>query len=150
MHRTRSHTERNTCGSHKAEVAAWRKRAISCTYERYAVPGPDHVLFQASFANFNPHAATIVNFHNDTRAPLLLVAGGKDHVAPAAVTKANFNLYKKSLAVTDYKEFPDRSHFTIGEAGWEEVADYALEWAATHAANPLVELIEISELGRRR
>ena len=47
-------------------------------YDRYAVPGPDHALFQASLANFNPHAATAVNFHNDTRAPPLLIAGGKD------------------------------------------------------------------------
>jgi pimeloyl-ACP methyl ester carboxylesterase len=103
-------------------------------YDRYAVPGPDHVLFQASFANFNPHAATTVDFHNDDRAPLLLIAGGKDHIAPASVTKANFNLYRKSKAITDYKEFPDRSHYTLGQDGWEEVADYALDWAASHAA----------------
>ena len=103
------------------------------TYERYAVPGPDHMLFQASVANFNPHSATTVNFHNDDRAPLLLIAGGKDHVVPASTTKANFNLYKKSKAVTEYKEYPDRSHYTLGEPGWEEVADFALDWAATHA-----------------
>ena len=103
-------------------------------FERYAVPGPDHLLFQASFANFNPHAATTVNFHNDTRAPLLLIAGGRDHVAPASVTRANFNLYQKSKAITDYKEYPERSHFTLGERGWEEVADYALDWATTNAA----------------
>jgi class 3 adenylate cyclase len=41
--------------------------------------------------------------------------------------------YRKSAAVTEYKEFPDRSHYTIGQPGWEEVADYALEWAATNA-----------------
>jgi pimeloyl-ACP methyl ester carboxylesterase len=102
-------------------------------YERYAVPGPDHVLFQAGLANFNPHAATAVNFHNDDRAPLLLIAGGQDHIAPASVTKANYNLYRASKAVTDYKEFPERSHYTLGQPGWEEVADYALEWATTHA-----------------
>ncbi len=98
-------------------------------YDRYAVPGPDHVLFQAGLANFNPYAATAVNFHNDDRAPLLLIAGGKDHIAPASVTKANYHLYRNSKAVTEYKEFPDRSHYTLGEAGWEEVADYALSWA---------------------
>jgi len=102
-------------------------------YERYAVPGPDHVLFQAGLANFNPHATTTVNFHNDDRAPLLLIAGGKDHIAPASVTKANYNLYRTSKALTEYKEFPERSHFTLGEPGWEEVADYALDWAAEHA-----------------
>ena len=31
-------------------------------YERYAVPGPGRVLFQAALANFNPHAATQVDF----------------------------------------------------------------------------------------
>ena len=102
-------------------------------FERYAVPGPDHVLFQASVANFNPRSATAVNFHNDDRPPLLMIAGGKDHIVPASTTKANFNLYRKSKAVTDYKEFPERSHFTLGQAGWEEVADYALDWSVQHA-----------------
>ena len=58
-------------------------------YDRYAVPGPDHILFQATLGTFNPHAPTSVNFHNDDRAPLLLVAGGKDHIAPPSVTKTN-------------------------------------------------------------
>jgi alpha-beta hydrolase superfamily lysophospholipase len=103
-------------------------------YERYAVPGPDHVLFQASVANLNPHGATAVNFNNDDRAPLLLIAGGKDHVVPASTTRANYNLYKKSKAVTDYKEYPERSHFTLAQPGWEEVADYSLEWAVRQSS----------------
>jgi len=98
-------------------------------YQRYAVPGPDHVLFQAALANFNPHAATTVDFENDNRAPLLLISGGKDHVSPVSVVEANFRLFVKSKAVTAYKEFPERTHFTLGQAGWEEVADYALDWA---------------------
>ena len=102
-------------------------------YKRYAVPGPDHVLFQAALANFNPHAATAVNFQNADRSPLLLISGGKDHVSPASVVEANFNLYRKSAATTEYKDFPDRTHFTLGQSGWEEVADEALEWAEQHA-----------------
>lgn len=103
-------------------------------YERYAVPGPNHVLFQASLANFNPHAATTVNFHNDNRAPLLLVGGGRDHTVPASVTKANYELFRKSRAVTEYKEYPERTHWTIGQDGWESVADFALGWARDHAS----------------
>jgi alpha-beta hydrolase superfamily lysophospholipase len=80
-------------------------------------------------ANFNPHATTRVDFHNDERAPLLLIAGGKDHTAPAAVSRANAKLQSKSKAITAFKEFPERPHFTLGVAGWEEVADYALHWA---------------------
>ena len=102
-------------------------------FERYAVPGPGRVLFQAALANFNPHAATRVDFDNDERAPLLLIAGGADHVVPAAVDRETAKHYANSSAVTEYKEFPGRSHFTIGQTGWEEVADYALDWAVEHA-----------------
>ncbi len=103
-------------------------------YDRYAVPAPDHVLFQAALANFNPHAATTVNVHNDTRAPLLLIAGDQDHISPPAVVKATYNLYRNSKAITEYKEFPGRSHYILGMTGWEEVADYSLAWAVANAS----------------
>ena len=103
-------------------------------YERYAVPGPGRVLFQVALANFNPHAATSVDFHNDDRAPLLFIAGGKDHVSPAALNESNARRYLESKAVTVYEEFPLRSHFTLGEKGWEQVADYALTWAIENTA----------------
>ena len=44
---------------------------------------------------------------------LLLVAGGKDRVVPSSIVKANFDLYRESKAETDYKEFPDQTHFTL-------------------------------------
>ena len=102
-------------------------------FERYAVPGPDHVLFQAAFANFNPHAATAVDFHNDHRAPLLLISGGSDHVSPASVVEANFKLYDKSKGTTEYKNFAGRTHYTLGQDRWEDVAVYALTWAESNA-----------------
>jgi len=64
---------------------------------------------------------------------LLLIAGGADHVVPASVDRSMAQHYAKSPAVTAYKEFPGRSHFTVGEPGWEEVADYALRWAGENA-----------------
>jgi len=103
-------------------------------YERYAVPGPGRPLFQAGVANFTKHAPTQVDVRNDTRAPLLLLAGGKDHTVPASTTRANHKLYRHSRAVTELKEYPERSHFTVGQEGWEEVADHALAWAAEKAA----------------
>jgi pimeloyl-ACP methyl ester carboxylesterase len=105
-------------------------------YERYAVPGPGGVLFQGALANFNPNAATRVDFRNDDRAPLLFIAGGADHVSPASLNRSNAKHYKRSEAVTEYKEFLGRSHYTLGQDGWEEVADYALEWALACSPAP--------------
>ena len=99
----------------------------------YAIPGPGRPLFQAAFANFNPKAATKVNFKNSTRAPLLLIAGGDDHVVPASMNRENFKRYRKSAAVTAFKEFPGRTHYTVGQDGWPEVADYALSWSLENA-----------------
>jgi pimeloyl-ACP methyl ester carboxylesterase len=109
------------------------EREAATVYARYSVPGPGRTVFQLTFANFARHAVTRVDLENDKRAPLLLIAGGKDRVFPAPVTKCNFRLYRKSKAITAYKEFPDRSHYTIGEPGWEQVADYALTWAMDSA-----------------
>src|SRR4030095_15445247 len=96
-------------------------------FERYVVPGPNRMLLQAAFAKFTPQTATSVNFRNDTRAPLLLVAGGKDRVAPPSLVKANLNLYRQSRGETDYKEFPDEAHFKLLRE--MKIADYVLGWA---------------------
>jgi alpha-beta hydrolase superfamily lysophospholipase len=114
---------------HYAFTNTLTEEESAAVYARYAVPGPGRVLFQAALANFNPHAATRVDFENDTRAPLLIIAGGVDHVSPPVVNEATAKLQGKSDAITAYKEFPGRSHYILGQAGWEEVADYALAWA---------------------
>jgi hypothetical protein len=52
---------------------------------------------------------------------------------PPSVQRSNVKKYRHSEATTEIYEFPDRPHFTCGLAGWEQVADYALEWATSHA-----------------
>ena len=41
--------------------------------------------------------------------------------------------YRKSSAITDLVEFPERAHFTAVQEGWEQVADSALQWALNPA-----------------
>jgi pimeloyl-ACP methyl ester carboxylesterase len=96
-------------------------------FKRYIVPAPNRVLLQTAFANFTRHTASTVNFRNDTRAPLLLVASGKDRVVPTSVVKANFDSYRESKAETDYKEFPEQTHFTFLQQ--TKIADYVLGWS---------------------
>jgi hypothetical protein len=66
---------------------------------------------------------------------LLFIAGSEDNIMPPVVNQSNVKHYRHAKTVTDYKEFEGRSHYGIlGGNGWEEVADYALEWATEHAA----------------
>ena len=102
-------------------------------YERYAIPGSRNVLLTGANANFNPRSALRVNFSNDRRAPLLFIAGGADHVIPASVNRHNAQKYGRSKAITSFREYPGRSHFTMVQDGWEELADYALSWAVENA-----------------
>ena len=100
-------------------------------FKRYIVPAPNRVLLQTAFTNFTSHTAITINSRNDTRAPLLLVAGGWDRVVPSSIVKANFELYRESKAETDYKEYPEQAHFTLLQE--TRVADYALGWALCRA-----------------
>jgi pimeloyl-ACP methyl ester carboxylesterase len=108
-------------------------------YERYAIPGPGRPIFQVATANLNPDAATKVNFGNNTRAPLLLIAGSEDHQVPVSMVRENFKRYARSTAVTEFKEFPKRSHLIAIQDGWQEVAEYALTWAETKAGGGILQ-----------
>jgi pimeloyl-ACP methyl ester carboxylesterase len=112
-------------------------------YNRYCVPATGRVLFEGASANFKPGAPTKVDFRNERRAPLLLIAGGIDHVSPPTLNRANYKKYDKSKGVTEYKLFDGRAHFTLAQDGWEQVADYALDWAIKQsAANPITAATE--------
>ncbi|WP_231123815.1 alpha/beta fold hydrolase [Nocardioides sambongensis] len=103
-------------------------------WERYAIGAPGNWVWEHGlFANFKPgHQDTWVDFKAD-RAPLLFIAGGKDHIMPPSVNRSNAKHYRHSPAVTDYHEFEERDHWTCGAPGWQEVADHALHWALDHA-----------------
>jgi pimeloyl-ACP methyl ester carboxylesterase len=102
-------------------------------YDRYAVPGPGRVLFQAPFSNFQPSSPLKLHPEDGNRASLLLIGNGKDQTVPASVTKSAFKIQRKASSATELKEYPQRSHYTFAQDGWEEVADYALDWAVEHA-----------------
>jgi len=103
-------------------------------YDRYSIPAANSILWDAAFALLNPNGSSKVDYKKSDRAPLLFIAGSNDHIVPPAINKGNLRKYvKNSTAVTDYREFPNRTHHTVGQKGWEEVADFALLWANENA-----------------
>jgi pimeloyl-ACP methyl ester carboxylesterase len=102
-------------------------------YARYHVPAASTVLREYAFANFHREAPTKVDFRRESRAPLLFIGFGEDHVMPPKVVGHIEEKYDDSISITDYKEFPGRPHFP-GTPGWEDVADYAIAWAVEHAS----------------
>jgi alpha-beta hydrolase superfamily lysophospholipase len=103
--------------------------ASRAAWERYTVPAAARSLFEIAMANVNPKTPFRVDWDSRDRAPMLFIGGGADHVVPAKVSRKIAAKAGRSGAVADYKEFPGRSHYTAGEPGWEDVADFALDWA---------------------
>ncbi|MGZ3884989.1 MAG: alpha/beta hydrolase, partial [Bacteroidia bacterium] len=61
-------------------------------------------------------------------APLLFIAGEKDHIIPASLNKKNFEAYSDAGSKKEFKEFSGRSHFICSQPGWEEVASFVQNW----------------------
>jgi pimeloyl-ACP methyl ester carboxylesterase len=102
-------------------------------HERWTVPSPRKPLLEAASANRSPRSPAKVNTRNETRGPLLLIAGGNDHTVPAAITKSTRKQDRTSSAVSEYKEFPDRGHSLTIDHGWREIADAVLTWLKQYA-----------------
>ncbi len=108
-------------------------------YERYAIPASGRILWNSVLANFEPGPQDIwVDYHNDARAPLLFISGSEDHLMPPSVQRSNAKHYK-SDTVTEVTEYEGRAHLLPSQEGWQEIADYALDWAVDHAGGAAAE-----------
>jgi pimeloyl-ACP methyl ester carboxylesterase len=116
---------------HYAFTNVLSKEESQQVYDRYHIAAPGRIIWDGALTNFQPHSEATVDFKRPGRASLLFIAGGEDHIMPPAVNKANYKLYRKSEAITEYTEFAGRCHYTCGQDGWDPLADYALAWA-TH------------------
>ena len=91
-------------------------------FEKFAVPESYKVsreLVLNSFSNIDFKKA---------HAPLLFIGGGSDNIFPPNLTKTIAGKYKDASSRVDLQIFEGKSHFICGEAGWEKVADYILDW----------------------
>ncbi len=77
---------------HRAFANSFTETESLDAFKRYVVPAPPRALLQTAVANFTSQSAATVNFRNDTRAPLLMIAGGKELVG------STLNLTKRRSA----------------------------------------------------
>jgi pimeloyl-ACP methyl ester carboxylesterase len=102
-------------------------------YERYAIPASGSIFWSSALANIHPgRDDNWVDYHNDARAPLLFISGSEDHLMPPKIQQSNAKHYKADGTITEVKEF-EGPHLLPARDGWEEIADYALDWAVGHA-----------------
>lgn len=97
--------------------------AQQLSYENLAAPESKKLIRGA----LGRHAR--VDFRRP-HAPLLFLAGGTDHIMPAALNRANYERYKHAQSITDYHELPGRSHAMLGQPTWREDAARVLSWLA--------------------
>ncbi|GGD66189.1 alpha/beta hydrolase [Microbacterium murale] len=113
------------------------RSASDSLWEEYAVNSYNRVFFEGVASAFDEkNGVTHVDYARKDRAPLLIITAGIDHVVPPAIGRAVLKKYTDSgsPAIVDYKEFPGRTHRLVSQDGWEEIADYALDWAVSRSA----------------
>ncbi len=106
----------------------WEPGDAQAAYERYAVPETARIFFQGGLANIAWNSPVELDWGNADRAPLLITVGEHDHIVPPKTAKTVYEKYGKSSAVTDFVEFPGRSHLLMAGEGWEEVASTVADW----------------------
>lgn len=98
------------------------------TYDRFITPETGRIFFQGGLTTLHRNSPFVVDFTKPDRAPLLMIAGEKDHIVPASLNRANHRRYRESPCPVDFVEFPGRTHWIIAQDGWEEVATHIAEW----------------------
>lgn len=110
------------------------REASDKLWEEFAVNSYNRVFFEGVAGAFNEKGGVShVDFARPERAPLLVLTGDRDNVVPPAIGKAIVKKYSGPASV-EYKEYAGRTHRLVSQTGWEEIADYALSWATSHAA----------------
>jgi alpha-beta hydrolase superfamily lysophospholipase len=99
-------------------------------YREHYIPGTNRAFFDAL------GSSAAIDFKSPTRAPLLLIAGGADHISPLSLNRTIAKLQGRAASATELKGYPGRPHFMAGLDGWEELADVALNWALEHQRAP--------------
>ncbi|KAJ3498041.1 hypothetical protein NLG97_g1437 [Lecanicillium saksenae] len=106
-------------------------------YEKYAIPAVARVLFQGALGGLSQSGPGHVDFNKADRAPLLLASGTNDNVVAKSTVDKEYAAYTKhkTPAIVELKVYEGKTHGIVNQAGWVEVADYALDFCEKNSAN---------------
>jgi len=100
-------------------------------YDRYIVGVPGRLYWQAALGR-----GTGVALGSTVRQPLLIAVGEMDRMIAPGVAWGTYRFQRHARSLTSFKSFAGRSHFLCVEPGWDEVADFVIEWAEEHQRDP--------------
>jgi len=87
----------------------------------YAIPESKLVIRDV----FNPAAK--INYGKD-RPPLLFISGCRDKLISSSLIFANYEKYRSSRSITDYRDFKGRNHLSFKHPAWKEEIDFIFFW----------------------
>jgi pimeloyl-ACP methyl ester carboxylesterase len=97
-------------------------------YAAHIAPDTGRPYFEVAASMFDASSPARVDFANPNRAPLLLISGDADRAMTPRVVRRQYRAHLASPARTDFRSFPNRTHWLIAQQGWEEVAAGCLDW----------------------
>lgn len=60
--------------------------------------------------------------------PLLFIGGLEDVIVPNVLIRKTIKKYSHEDSIVDHKFYKGKDHFICGAPGWEEIAQYCLNW----------------------
>ncbi|MBU6299345.1 MAG: alpha/beta hydrolase [Alphaproteobacteria bacterium] len=109
--------------AHSLDKLSERRR--NAVYARF-VPESGRAMFEVTNWALDVKRAAFVK-PRDVACPLLCIAGGEDKINPPSTVRAVAARYEGRAV---FEEMPGRSHWLIGEEGWEKLAERILAWLA--------------------
>ncbi len=90
-------------------------------YEAYATPESRAVGKAAT-------TETAAIQYKTKTEPLLFIAGREDHIIPASLNYSNFKEYKEAPSLTEFRAYPGRCHWIVGQEHWQDITAQIKTW----------------------
>jgi len=89
------------------------------------IPESGRAIYQLGYGALNLSGSNRVE-RDRIDAPMLALAGGRDHIIPIGVSHAMARWYGPGRM--DFREYPQHAHWMLAEPGWDQRVNEVLDW----------------------